>query len=452
MIRLQQRILAVVQHRHFVLFCILAATFLRIAWIAFVHPTQVSDFKWYYERAVSIATGHGYTVNGKPTAYWPVGYPGFLGVVFSIFGTSPMVGLITNVVLSVTTILLSYRLSKQIFNSETAARVTVLLMSFHLNQIAFNSLLCSEVWFTFLLMLGAVLFVAARGRYSFLAFSGICWGLGTLTKPQLIFLPVVFLLVFFSSKVNFAKSAVVVYAMMALCLIPWALRNQRVLGELLLSTNGGIVLMQGNNPYATGTHIWNDDVDGLLGDLRQGENGVEPNEVARASRARQVGATYIKQHPLRSVALWPKKLMYAYRSDVDAFFYSLGTMQPMSRPVNLIYTGLRILAELYYFVVLALAVISWKAITKSTPREYKLGLSVVLYFSAICVVFIAIARYHYPMMPWISIYSGIGASVLLGAWSKRPAATVGDATFLGVPAVEVQGHRSYAASAGTSVK
>jgi hypothetical protein len=301
-------------------------------------------------------------------------------------------------------------------------------------------------------MLGAVLFVVARGRYSFLALSGICWGLGTLTKPQLIFLPVVFLLVFFSSKVYFAKSAVVVYAMVALCLLPWALRNQKVLGELLLSTNGGIVLMQGNNPYATGTHIWNDDVDGLLGDLRQGENGVEPNEVARASRARQVGATYIKQHPLRTVALWPKKLMYAYRSDVDAFFYSLGTMQPMSRPVNLIYTGLRIVAELYYFVVLALAVISWKAITKSTPREYKLGLSVVLYFSAICVVFIAIARYHYPLMPWISIYSGIGASVLLGAWSKRPTATVGDATFLGAPPVAARGPRSYAASAGTLAK
>jgi 4-amino-4-deoxy-L-arabinose transferase-like glycosyltransferase len=452
MTRVQQKFLSLVQHRHFILFCILAAAILRIAWIVFVHPAQVSDFKWYYERAVSIATGHGYTVDGRPTAYWPVGYPGFLSVVFYFFGTSPIVGLITNLLLSVATILLSYRLSKQIFHSETAARITVLLMSFHLNQIAFNSLLCSEVWFSFLVMLGAVLFVAAGGRYSFLALSGICWGLGTLTKPQLIFLPVVFLLLFFGSKVNFLKSAVVVYAMLALCLIPWALRNQKVLGEALLSTNGGIVLMQGNNPYATGTHIWNDDVDGLLGDLRQGENPVPPNEVARANRARQVGAAYIKQHPLRTVALWPKKLMYAYRSDVDAFFYSLGTMQPMSRPVNLIYIGLRILAQLYYFVVLGLALISWTAVTKGTPREYKLGLSVVLYFSAICVVFIAIARYHYPMMPWINIYSGIGGSVLLGAWSKRSAAPVEEISFVGVPPFEAQEQRSYAANAGTFLK
>jgi 4-amino-4-deoxy-L-arabinose transferase-like glycosyltransferase len=455
MTRAQQRFLSLVQHRHFILFCILAATILRIAWIAFVHPAQVSDFKWYYERAVSIATGHGYAVDGRPTAYWPVGYPGFLGVVFYFFGTSPIVGLITNVLLSVATILLSYRLSKQIFHSETAARITVLLMSFHLNQIAFNSLLCSEVWFTFLLMLGAVLFVAARGRYSFLALSGICWGLGTLTKPQLIFLPVVFLLVFFSSRVNFLKSAVVVYAMLALCLIPWALRNQRVLGDPLLSTNGGIVLMQGNNPYATGTHIWNDDLGRLIGETpefsSQDHYGGR-TEVERADRARKVGTAYIRQHPGRTIALWPKKLMYAYRSDVDGFFYSLGMMQPMSRGINLVYTALRILAELYYFAVLGLAVISWNAVTKGAPREYKLGLSVVLYFSAICVVFIAIARYHYPMMPWISIYSGIGGSVLLGAWSKRPAPTVEDATFSGVPPVGTQGQRSYAASVGTSEK
>ncbi len=211
--RVQKKLLALVQHRHFILYCIFAATAVRLMWIAFVHPPQVSDFKWYYERAVSIASGHGYTVNGAPTAYWPVGYPAFLGVVFYVFGISPMVGQITNVLLSVATILLSYRLSKQMFHSETAARITVLLMSFHLNQIAFNSLLCSEVWFTFLLLLGAVLFVQGRGRYMFMALSGICWGLGTLTKPQLIFLPVVFLLVFFNSKINFLKSAVVVFAM-----------------------------------------------------------------------------------------------------------------------------------------------------------------------------------------------------------------------------------------------
>lgn len=450
----RQKVLSLVQHRHFVLACLITAAVVRIVWIAWVHPPQVSDFKWYYERAVGIASGLGYSVNGLPTAYWPVGYPGFLGALFYFFGDAPLVGQLANVLLSVATIWLSYWVSKCIFHSEIAARMTVILMTFHLNQIAFNSLLCSEIWFTFLLMLGAVLLIAARGRYSFLALSGICWGLGTLTKPQLIFLPGIFLLVLFTDKVNFLKSAAVVYATLALCLVPWLARNNTVMGEPLLSTNGGIVLMQGNNPYATGTHLWNDDLAALLGetpDYGRADHYGGHAEVGRADRARRVGAAYIRQHPLRAVALWPKKLMFAYRSDVDAFFYSLGTMQPMSRPTNFIYGGLRILAELYYFALLALMAISWKAVTKGTPREYKLGLSVVLYFSAICVVFIAIARYHFPMMPWIIIYSGVGTTVLLGAWSKRSAdTTVTAESFLNVAPVEAQ--RPYAASAGYSSK
>ncbi|MDP9339587.1 MAG: glycosyltransferase family 39 protein [Acidobacteriota bacterium] len=438
MTRTQQRLVAVVQHRHFILVCIVAATTVRILWIAFVHPAQVSDFKWYYDRAASIAGGQGYAVNGIPTAYWPVGYPGFLGILFYFFGASPFTGQIANVLLSVATILLSYRLSKQIFNSEIAARITVLLMSFHLNQIAFNSLLCSEVWFTFLLMLGAVLFIAARRRLLFLACSGLCWGLGTLTKPQLIFLPLIFLLVFYGNKINFLKSAMIVYSLLALCLIPWALRNQKALGHPVLSTNGGIVLMQGNNPYATGTHIWNDNLAALLGEKPesgQEDQHVGPSEVARAQRARQVGTAYIAQHPGRTVALWPKKLMYAYRSDTDALFYSMGMMQPMARGLTFTYTGLRILAELYYVLMLVLAAISYHAVSKDSPKEYKLGLYVIFYFSAICVLFIAIARYHYPLMPWIAIYSGLGASVLLGAWSKRSMAPVNDTGAAGGPAI-----------------
>ena len=122
--------------------------------------------------------------------------------------------------------------------------------------------------------------------------------------------------------------------MLALCLIPWAARNQQVMGEALLSTNGGIVLMQGNNPYATGTHIWNDDLAALIGEDsecgRQDHYG-GPAEVTRAERARKIATAYIAEHPVRAVALWPRKLMYAYRSDVDGFYYSLGQMEPMSR-------------------------------------------------------------------------------------------------------------------------
>jgi 4-amino-4-deoxy-L-arabinose transferase-like glycosyltransferase len=416
MASIKQKLLEIIQLRHFVLVCVLAGVVIRVVWIGLVHPPQVVDFKWYYERAVSIASGDGYAVNRFPTAYWPVGYAGFLGALFYVFGTSALVGQLANVILSAATILLVYRLTQQIFQSETAARITVFILCFYPNQIAYNSLLCTEIWFSCLLILGALLLICARGRLWLLALCGLAWGLATLTKPQFIFLPAIFLLVFYANKRLLLKSAMVVYATILICVAPWLLRNERVFGKPLISTNGGIVLMQGNNPYATGTYVWNDKIEALLGDLRNGDLGGGADEVARDARARAIGEDYIRHHVERTVLLWPKKLMYGYRSDVDGFYYSMGMIQAPTNALKFLYVGLKAFAELYYLAVLALAAISLKLVLGSHTRPFAMGLFVTLYFTAICIVFYGLARYHFPTMPWIAMYAGIGGSHLLGAW------------------------------------
>jgi 4-amino-4-deoxy-L-arabinose transferase-like glycosyltransferase len=100
--------------------------------------SQVSDFVWYYERAVDVANGRGYAVDGIPTAYWPVGYPGFLSLIFRTFGPSVFIAKLANVLLYSGIVILSYQISRRIFHSETAARITVLLLSFSPNHIAFH--------------------------------------------------------------------------------------------------------------------------------------------------------------------------------------------------------------------------------------------------------------------------------------------------------------------------
>jgi 4-amino-4-deoxy-L-arabinose transferase-like glycosyltransferase len=416
---MKQKLLEIIEHRHFVAACVLAGLALRLLWIAFVHPPQVSDFKWYYDRALSIAAGNGYSVDGVPTAYWPVGYAGFLGLILHIFGPLAIAGQIANVFLSIATILLSYRVSRQIFDSEVAARTTIFILCFHPNQVAFNSLLCTEVWFTFLLMLGAFLFISARGRAGLVTLSGISWGLAALTKPQFIFLPAIFMLVFYINKKVLLKSAAIVYVMIFLCLLPWMMRNNRVFGKPLLANNGGIVLMQGNNPYATGTFVWNEQIRALLGlALSDGDLGHGADEVARDEKARSVAKDYILHNPLRTVALWPKKFTYLYRSDIDGFFYSMGMMQVPERSFQLLYVGLRVFAQLYYFVIFLLALISMKIIFTTRRWQYKMGLFVTLYFTAIAIAFFALARYHYPSMPWIAMYAGVGAALILGAWPR----------------------------------
>src|SRR5262245_58368769 len=114
-----------VEHRHFVPFCVVAGAVLRLLWISTGNTHLTMDSAWYDWLAVSLAAGHGYYLNGHPFAYFPIGYPAFLAALDSLFGHSLFVAKLANVVLSLATVLLTYFVSKRIFRSEFAARVAV---------------------------------------------------------------------------------------------------------------------------------------------------------------------------------------------------------------------------------------------------------------------------------------------------------------------------------------
>jgi 4-amino-4-deoxy-L-arabinose transferase-like glycosyltransferase len=411
-------LLNVIRHRLFIPICLLSGLFLRILWIWLINPDQVSDFLWFENRAKSIASGQGYSVDGIATAYWPVGYPGFLGLIFRVFGPSVVLAKLINIALYMSAIVLTYILSVQIFKVESASRIALCILCFYPNHIAYSSFLATEMFFVFTFLLGAVLFIRASGRIGFLILAGLSWGLATLTKPQFIFVPLIFLVVFSSNMKTFVKSTAVVFLALLACIAPWMIRNHSVFGKFMLSTNGGIVLMQANNPYATGKHIWDENIESLLGELHTNGKMWDSNEVARDERARQIGMSYIKNHPVRTILRWPKKLFYLYRSDVDGFYYSMGMMPGLSSGMQFVYVGLRIFAELYYFLIIGLAGVGLRTILRSRIRSQYVGIYVILYFTAICLVFFGNARYHFPVMPWLAIYAGIGGASILGVRSE----------------------------------
>lgn len=75
--------------RLFIPGCFILFVGLRAALIFFVPVEMGSDARWYFSRGLGIANGDGYSEGGYPTAYWPVGYPGFLGILFFFFWSKP---------------------------------------------------------------------------------------------------------------------------------------------------------------------------------------------------------------------------------------------------------------------------------------------------------------------------------------------------------------------------
>jgi phosphoglycerol transferase MdoB-like AlkP superfamily enzyme len=68
--------------RIFLVLIVLASVVPRLVLLFTASGLPVSDAKWYFDRAVSIVHGNGYAFDGVPTAFWPVGYPGFLALLF----------------------------------------------------------------------------------------------------------------------------------------------------------------------------------------------------------------------------------------------------------------------------------------------------------------------------------------------------------------------------------
>ena len=240
-----------------------------------------------------------------------------------------------------------------------------------------------------------------------------CHGAVTLTKPQAIFVPVLFLLVFCAEIRISLRTLALVFIPFVLAIMPWLIRNYSLCGTPLLSTNGGIVLMIGNNPYATGGQIWDEKVKGMLGDLENADGFDVSREVQRETRARKIAIEYMLHNPVRTVMRWPRKITILYLSDVDGFYYSLGMVKTRWKGVKYIYWGLRAVAELYYAAAILLCIWALPTILRRKVTQHRIGLVLIAYFTLIYLVFFANARYHFALMFWVAIYSGVGGELVL---------------------------------------
>ncbi|MGO8684093.1 MAG: ArnT family glycosyltransferase [Thermoleophilia bacterium] len=228
----------------------------RLAWVATIHAVPVSDYLFYYQTGVGLAAGHGYTILGHPTAFFPVGYPAFLAGLFTLFGTSLAVFKAANVVLWMLTAGLAYGLGVQL-GGRRVGLIGGLLVALYPDYVIYSSLAASENLFIPLL-LGA-LYVLAGGvrwrpslRRAVLA--GVLFGLAILVRSTALLVPLLVALVIWLGwrSRRGALAGLCVMAAAACVVVPWVVRNAVVMGDATVSTNGGYTLLIGLNPRASG--------------------------------------------------------------------------------------------------------------------------------------------------------------------------------------------------------
>ena len=388
---------------------LVVAALLRGAWIGAFHPAPANDFFAYFRNAAALVHGLGYTsVPGIPTAYFPPGYPAWLSLIFQLFGVSLPAALLGNVLLQTCAVLLVYLVAREVY-AESAGRIAMAVWALHPNSIAYTALLTSEHLFIPTMLLGIWLLLRARRQGWLLLPAGLLFGLGALTRPQGLLLPALYFLFLLPAAWRagavrrWLGHAVLVHLLLAAVVLPWMLRNARVLHRFELTTTTGWNLYVGNNPDADGTYVF---TDRMRAQMPTGED-----EVAIDDTCRHLGRAYIRTHPWQVLALLPRKLFCLYRTDGDGVWWVKETLRQQTpalpRAPQALFATLRILSEIYYAGMLLAFVLAMTLLIRrraAWPSALPfLPPLIVGYFTALYLVYYGMSRYHMPMLPWMCI-------------------------------------------------
>jgi 4-amino-4-deoxy-L-arabinose transferase-like glycosyltransferase len=230
----------------------------RLPWVLIVHAKPVSDTRFYYLSASSIANGHGYQILGHPTAFFPVGWPAFLGGLFAFTGPSMLAIEILNLVLWALSAALVYVLGRRL-GGRSVGVVAGVLVAIAPTMAVFVMRAYSEALFIPLLLAMCLLLTSRRETPALrnAALAGALLGAAILvrsTAEMLIFILPLWLLWRRPRRESW-RAALVFGIAACLVLVPWVVRNKVVMHSATLSTNGGVTLWLGANPHATGGWI-----------------------------------------------------------------------------------------------------------------------------------------------------------------------------------------------------
>ena len=277
----------------------------RLAFGLAVRVPPAWDGVLYERGAVALARGLGYSCYlfgpaadpAVPTAFYPVGYPAFLGALYRLFGASAHVVVVSGAVLGALTVALAHRLALRA-GPAPAAHAAALLFALAPGSVVFAVAPMSETLWGALLA-GAVLALADAPTPRRLALAGVILAAAAYVRPQALLLAPLLPALLAGSPARRLGRAALVTAVVAALVAPWTLRNCRALdGCAVVSTNGGSNLAIGAVPRATGQYLQLTRDDGCGGVV---------GERARERCWQRVALASVRARPGRWLRLvWPK--------------------------------------------------------------------------------------------------------------------------------------------------
>jgi 4-amino-4-deoxy-L-arabinose transferase-like glycosyltransferase len=418
-----------------VLLCVLVfgmAIVPRAAWIAYNDrpPQGLNDPTLYNLLADIMADGGGYSrPTGEPFAYYPVGFPAtvaglkkaqdIVGADRDIFSIKMMNGVFG----AITTVLV-FLLASRLTNRRVGFAAGALHAIFP-SQVFYTGTILSEPLFTMLLT--AALLILAWNPwdrdgmpYPQLAAVGLVLGYATMTRGITLVFPLLLLLMwlpYLHSKQRALLQTGVLFAGIALFVVPWSIRNSLQFDTIVgPSTNLGDDACIGNFDGSDGRFT-------LIGKCFTGTEGLPPEqvEIERNREGLRIAIEDRLADPLGTPRLVAQKAYWLLYKDDDGIWAaeSYGNDWFISQPRRDI---LIFAANSIYYATMALVVLGAAAFAFSKDIRRLFLLLSMLYVLAVPLAFFGDPRFHYPAVPMAII---IAAATAVWLWERRGAADAG---------------------------
>ena len=427
-----------------------AATFVglvaRLAWLLWVGErvpqTALIDPARYLGFARNLADGRGYRemLTGQPTAYYPPGYPFFLGGLQVLHDRLPLGGSFVFFVGAVQAAVGALLVPLGAFvarrvGSRPAAVVAAFVLALYPNLVFHTAVVLGETLYNTLFM--AFLAVAVSRRWSgrrltpaFAAATAAPLALAIMVRPiSAVVVPALVLCWWLGARdlrvVLRATGALAV--VLAAVMVPWAVRNQIVMGAFVpMSTNTGDNLCIGHHDGATG---------GFAPCL--GEEGAEPGpetEVRNDDDKTAEALRWMRGHWREEPRLtWRRfRVMFLDDGDHDAIeaiqSYPnplLGTERWMAPATERRLVGA---ADASYLVV---GVIGMVGLVLLIRRREPFGVLVVLSAlgtAAVPLAFFGDSRFKVPVVPLLVIAGAVAIGVAVEAIGRSRVRVAGSET------------------------
>lgn len=404
-----------------------AGLILRLAWGAYVgghEPQGLYDPSRYLGYARVISDGHGMIepMSGQPTAYYPPGYPWFLGLVgwLSAPFTDDIqrVAIVAQVVLGSLSVFLGAHLAHRLAGPR-AALVAAWGLAFYPNLIFHSGVLLGETLYNALFL--AFLLAAVRlgdheaPRWAAVVATGFVLGLAVMVRPiALVMVPVLFGVWWWRSgdRAQTVRFTGLILVGVLACMLPWSVRNSlRLDHTVILSTNTGDNLCIGHAEGANGSFTFNEP---CLTDhsILEGPD----DEVAADKEKTSIAIEAIRNDPGRQPWLLWRRFWFTWIRDGDhdglvaAQSYMSDSFVPPETHRRLAYG-----ADLAYWAVGVLGVAGLVLVLRRRGSVELLVAGALAVNALVPLAFFGDSRFKVPAMPLLVI---LGAVTVAAAWER----------------------------------